>query len=149
MGNFDDQPSSPEEIDLLVNGLVSEQTAAQESELDDHTEKITVHSIKFASFEQKDGIKQSEKRGMELLYDVPLQLSVELGRTEKTLREILDLSPGALIELNRSAGEPLNVLANGNLVAVGEVIVLDENYGIRIKGILNEEERLAKIGSRG
>jgi flagellar motor switch protein FliN/FliY len=100
-------------------------------------------------FEQKDGIKQSEKRGMELLYDVPLQLSVELGRTEKTLREILDLSPGALIELNRSAGEPLNVLANGKLVAVGEVIVLDENYGIRIKGILNEEERLAKIGSRG
>lgn len=149
MGGSDAQQLSPEEIDLLVNGLVPEQTAAQESEIDDHIEKITVQSIKFSPFEQKEKSKQGGKRGIKLLYDVPLQLSVELGRTKKTLREILDLKPGAIIELDKLAGEPLNVLANGKLVAVGEVIVLDEDYGIRIKGILNEEERLAKNSSQG
>ncbi|MDD3315087.1 MAG: flagellar motor switch protein FliN [Syntrophaceticus sp.] len=149
MRGLDAQHLSPEEIDMLVNGLVPEQTTAQEPELDDHTEKIAVHSVRFAPFEQKGEVKQSEKRRMELLYDVPLQLSVELGRTMKSLREILNLSPGALIELNKSAGESLDVLANGRVIAVGEVMVLDENYGIRIKGILNANEMPGKVNNQG
>ncbi len=149
MGSSNAQHLTLEEIDLLVNGLIPEQTTAQESELDEHAEKIAVQSVQFTPFEQKDQAKQSEKKGMEALYGVPLRLSVELGRTEKTLREILNLSPGALIELNKSAGESLDVLANGRVIAVGEVMVLDENYGIRIKGILNANEMPGKANNQG
>ena len=140
MGSSNAQHLTLEEIDLLVNGLIPEQTTAQESELDEHAEKIAVQSVQFTPF---------EKKGMEALYGVPLRLSVELGRTEKTLREILNLSPGALIELNKSAGESLDVLANGRVIAVGEVMVLDENYGIRIKGILNANEMPGKANNQG
>lgn len=148
MDNRDDQHLSPEEIDLLVNGLAPDQSADQVSGIDDqNAEKITAQPAQFPPFEQNDEVKQIERSKLELLYDVPLQFTVELGRTEKTLKEILDLGPGAIIELEKSAGEPLDILVNGKLVAKGEVIVIDENYGIRIKGILNAEERLNNINS--
>ncbi len=148
MDNRDDQHLSPEEIDLLVNGLAPDQSADQVSGIDDqNAEKITAQPAQFPPFEQNDEVKQIERSKLELLYDVPLQFTVELGRTEKTLKEILDLGPGAIIELEKSAGEPLGILVNGKLVAKGEVIVIDENYGIRIKGILNAEERLNNINS--
>lgn len=151
LGNSNAQHLTPEEIDLLVNGLIPKKTTAQESELDAHAEKIAVQSVQFTSFpfEQKDQARQGEKRGMKSLYDVPLRLSVELGRTERTLKEVLGLSPGALIELDKPAGESLNVLANGKIIAVGEVILLDENYGLRIKEILSGDEMPTKSNSQG
>ena len=71
----------------------------------------------------------------DLIMDVPLEVTVELGRSNKSIKEILDFSPGTIIELNKLAGEPVDVLVNGKFVAKGEVVVIEENFGIRITEI--------------
>ena len=68
--------------------------------------------------------------------DVPLEVTVELGRTNKTIKEILDFSPGTIIELNKLAGEAIDLLVNGKYVAKGEVVVIEDNFGIRITEIV-------------
>jgi flagellar motor switch protein FliN/FliY len=76
-----------------------------------------------------------------MIMDVPLQLTVELGRTRKLIREILELAPGSVVELDKLAGEPVDILVNGKIVAKGEVVVIDENFGVRITGIVSMQER--------
>ena len=73
---------------------------------------------------------------IDLIMDVPLEVTVELGRTSKSIKEILDFAPGTIIELNRIAGEPIDVLVNGKYVAKGEVVIIEESYGIRITEII-------------
>lgn len=85
------------------------------------------------------------KENIELLMDVPLNVSVELGRTTKKIKEILEFSPGTVIELDRLIGEPIDVLVNGKCIAKGEVVVMDENFGIRITDIINPEHRIREI----
>ena len=69
--------------------------------------------------------------------DVPLEVTVELGRTSKSISEILEFGPGKIIELNKIAGEPIDVLVNGKFVAKGEVVVIEESFGVRITEIVN------------
>lgn len=76
-----------------------------------------------------------------LLLDVPLQITVELGRTRKLIRDILELTPGSVVELDKLAGEPVDILVNGKLIAKGEVVVIDENFGVRITDIVSPLER--------
>lgn len=71
-----------------------------------------------------------------LIMDVPLEVTVELGRTTKSIHEILDFAPGTIIELNRIAGEPIDILVNGKYVAKGEVVVIEESFGVRITEIV-------------
>jgi flagellar motor switch protein FliN/FliY len=80
-----------------------------------------------------------------LLMDVDLQLSVELGRTYKKIRDVLDFTTGSVIELDKLAGEPADILINGKLLAKGEVVVIDENFGIRVTEIISPEERIKYI----
>jgi flagellar motor switch protein FliN len=82
---------------------------------------------------------------LQLLLDVPLEVTVELGRTERQIRDILALAPGTVIELDRLAGEPVDVLVNGRPIARGEVVVIDENFGIRITDIVAPGERLRRL----
>ncbi len=82
-----------------------------------------------------------------LLMDVPLKLTVELGRTTKLVKEILALAPGAVVELDKLAGEAVDILVNEKLIAKGEVVVIDENFGVRITEIVNPEERLSGLQS--
>ena len=76
-----------------------------------------------------------QQENIDLIMDVPLEVTVELGRSNKSIKEILDFSPGTIIELNKLAGEPVDVLVNGKFVAKGEVVVIEENFGIRITEI--------------
>ena len=78
----------------------------------------------------------TQKENIDLIMDVPLEVTVELGRTSKSIQEILDFSPGTIIELNKIAGEPIDVLVNGKYVAKGEVVVIEESFGIRITEII-------------
>lgn len=80
-----------------------------------------------------------------LIKDVPLQVTVELGRTKKSIREILEFSTGSIIELDKLAGEPVEVLVNGQLTAKGEVVVIDENFGVRITEIVSPMERVQSL----
>lgn len=96
---------------------------------------VNVQPVQFAPFNQATGsVVQPEN--INLLMDVPLEVTVELGRTSKSIKEILDFAPGTIIELNRLAGEPIDVLVNGKFVAKGEVVVMEEAFGIRVTEII-------------
>lgn len=93
----------------------------------------------------KAAMAEFSKENIEVLLDVPLQIVVELGRTQMPIQKILELGPGSIVELNRMSGEPINILVNGKLVAKGEVVVVDENFGIKIKNIISPMERLTQL----
>jgi flagellar motor switch protein FliN len=84
-------------------------------------------------------------RRLEMLLDVPLGLSVELGRTRMSIQELLALGPGSVIELDKVAGEPLDILVNDRLVARGEAVVVNDKFGIRITDIVSPTERIARL----
>ena len=101
---------------------------------------IDVQTPQFQSFDS--GPKVYPKENMDILMDVSLEVSVELGRTSRKIKEILEFGPGSIVELNRLVGEPVDVLVNGKFIATGEVVVIDENFGIRITDIINPENRI-------
>ena len=84
-------------------------------------------------------------RNIDIILDVPLDISVELGKTKKSIKEILELGPGSIVQLDRLAGEPVDLLVNGKLIAKGEVVVIDESYGIRISAIISPMDRMTKL----
>ena len=88
---------------------------------------------------------QINEANIGLILDVPLQVTVELGRTKKTIKEILDLSTGSIVELDKLAGEPVEIQVNGHFLAKGEVVVIDENFGVRITEIATPAERAAHL----
>ena len=105
---------------------------------------VNVQQAQFASFDATH-ISQNEARNLNMLLDIPLQLSVELGRTKRSVKEILDLASGSIIELDKLAGEPVDILVNNRLIAKGEVVVIDENFGVRITDILSQSDRLNNL----
>ncbi|GAH48993.1 unnamed protein product [marine sediment metagenome] len=106
-------------------------------------EKINVQPTKFPPLESKPSV--SEPDNIELLFDIPLQLTVELGRTTMSIKEVLALTSGSVIELDKLTGESAELLVNGKLIARGEVVVVDENFGLRITEIIKPEVRLRKL----
>jgi flagellar motor switch protein FliN/FliY len=103
-----------------------------------------VQPAEFASFEQTE-VQQTETRNLDMLLDIPLQVTVELGRTKRSVKEILELSSGSIIELDKLAGEPVDILVNNKLVAKGEVVVIDENFGVRVTDIISQSDRIKKL----
>jgi flagellar motor switch protein FliN/FliY len=93
-------------------------------------------------------LSEEEQRKLELLLDIPLKVSVVLGRTRRPIKEVLSLTPGAIVELSSLVDEPVEVLVNGTLVARGEVVVVNENFGVRITSIISPEERVEQLGTR-
>ncbi len=96
---------------------------------------VNVQPAQFSQF-AGDFAAQFAKENIGLIMDVPLEVTVELGRTSKSISEILDFAPGTIIELNRIAGEPIDILVNGKYVAKGEVVVIEESFGVRITEIV-------------
>ena len=84
--------------------------------------------------------------GIEVLMDVPLSITVELGQATVTIRDLLDLGQGSILRLNRHAGEPVDVLVNGRRLARGEVVVMEEDFGIRVTDVVSAAERLRSMG---
>lgn len=98
---------------------------------------VDVQSAHFSEFSSGSPVIALQEN-IDLIKDVPLEVTVELGRTHKSIQEILDFAPGTIIELNKIAGEPIDVLVNGKYVAKGEVVVIEESFGIRITEILTD-----------
>ncbi len=92
-----------------------------------------------------DASPPGEQRRLDLLLDVPLELSVELGRTRMTIQDLLGLGPGSVIELDKIAGEALDILVNDRLVARGEAVVVNDKFGVRITDIVSQSERVARL----
>ncbi len=85
---------------------------------------------------------------MDMIMDIPVQLTVELGRTRLTIRNILQLGQGSVVELDGLAGEPMDIFVNGYLIAQGEVVVVDDKYGIRVTDIITPSDRISRLRSR-
>jgi flagellar motor switch protein FliN/FliY len=105
---------------------------------------VNVQPVQFANF-QGGPIVQADNTNLNLLLDIPLKVTVELGRTRKQIKEILELSQGSIIELDKLAGEPVDILVNNKLIAKGEVVVIDENFGVRVTDIVSQWDRVQKI----
>lgn len=108
-------------------------------------EPVTIQSIKFASFEDLNQTQGETNKNLDILMDIKLQLTVELGRTELPIKKVLELTRGSIIELEKVAGEPVELYANGKLIANGEVVVIEDNFGLRITSITDPDERLKGI----
>ena len=97
-------------------------------------------------FEQlSGGDAAGANHGLELILDIPVQMTVELGRTKISIRNLLQLAHGSVVELDGLAGEPMDVLINGTLIAQGEVVVVNDKFGIRLTDIITPHERMRKL----
>jgi flagellar motor switch protein FliN len=92
-----------------------------------------------------DAGPRKEENGMDLLLDISLPVTVELGRTRMMIRDILHLAPGSVLELDKLAGEPVDILINDKSIARGEVVVIDESFGVRLTSIVTPSERVAGL----
>ena len=106
-------------------------------------EEVAVQSAQFPDFDEDSA--QPLPQNMELIKDVPLQVTVRLGKSKMKIKDILELGEGSIVELDKLAGEPVDLLVNGKLVAKGEVVVIDESFGFRVKDIISPMERINNI----
>lgn len=143
----------PSLADLLGEAVGGDSTGGASSSA--VKKEVAVQPVQFSSFEAGGGSGGGSGSGVpsimaapaniELVLDVPLQITVELGRAKKTVKEILDLSTGSIVELDKMDGEPVDVLANGKLFAKGEVVVIGETFGVRVVEIISPQERLTRV----
>jgi flagellar motor switch protein FliN len=98
----------------------------------------------FPEFQESGGRKE-QLHDFEMILDIPVSLSVELGRTKISIRNLLQLAHGSVVELDAMAGEPMDVLVNGTLIAQGEVVVVNDKFGIRLTDIITPAERMRKL----
>ena len=99
----------------------------------------------FPAFGETGG-KASMMNELDMILDIPVQIAVELGRTKITIKNLLQLAHGSVVELDAMAGEPMSVFVNGTLIAQGEVVVVNDKFGIRLTDIITPSERMRKIG---
>ncbi|AZT89766.1 flagellar motor switch phosphatase FliY [Caldicellulosiruptor changbaiensis] len=142
--------SAQESAKTIEKTVKSEQSKKQQTgaslqsfqpKKEEKSERVyNVSPVQFESFDEEEERRYPEN--IELILDVPLEITVELGRTQKLVREILEFSTGSIIELDKLAGEPVDILVNGKVIAKGEVVVIDESFGVRITDIVNPSNRL-------
>ncbi len=99
----------------------------------------------FQALEAEPGRGDGEDVNLDLILDVPVTLSMEIGRTQISIRNLLQLNQGSVVELDRLAGEPMDVLVNGTLIAHGEVVVVNEKFGIRLTDVVSPAERVRRL----
>ena len=95
--------------------------------------------------DEKADITADEKRKLDTILDIPVTISMEVGRAKISIRNLLQLNQGSVVELERVAGEPLDVLVNGTLIAHGEVVVVNDKFGIRLTDVISQIERIKKL----
>jgi len=95
--------------------------------------------------DEKHEISGDEKRKLDTILDIPVTISMEVGRSKINIRNLLQLNQGSVVELDRVAGEPLDVLVNGTLIAHGEVVVVNDKFGIRLTDVISQVERIKKL----
>ena len=115
--------------------------ALAEAEGGDDAEAVELEELQ----EEKGLITADEKRKLETILDIPVTISMEVGRAKISIRNLLQLNQGSVVELERVAGEPLDVLVNGTLIAHGEVVVVNDKFGIRLTDVISQIERIKKL----
>ena len=96
-------------------------------------------------FDASEPISAEERRKLDAILDIPVTITMEVGRSQISIRNLLQLNQGSVVELDRVAGEPLDVLVNGTLIAQGEVVVVNDKFGIRLTDVISQTERIKKL----
>ncbi len=104
-----------------------------------------VQPAELDEFTEDAPISSEEKRKLDTILDIPVTISMEVGRSQISIRNLLQLNQGSVVELDRVAGEPLDVLVNGTLIAHGEVVVVNDKFGIRLTDVISQIERIKKL----
>ncbi len=104
-----------------------------------------VSKAKLENLDAKNEGPGMEQANMDVILEIPVTLSMEVGRTNISIRNLLHLNQGSVVELDRIAGEPLDILVNGTLIAHGEVVIVNEKYGIRLTDVISASERIRKL----
>ena len=134
------QNNAMDPLELSGLGQALDQALSESS----HTGEHLVQSARFSPL-GSGRESAATAHSIDFLYDVNLQVSVELGRTDLTIREVLDLGLGSIVELNKLAGEPVDILINGRPIARGEVVVIDDMFGVRVIDILSPYDRINSL----
>ena len=133
---------STEDEDLSMwDEALNEQAEAQEAAEEDGAEKVELEEFDG----QETPISGEEKRKLDAILDIPVTISMEVGRSNISIRNLLQLNQGSVVELDRVAGEALDVLVNGTLIAHGEVVVVNDKFGIRLTDVISQVERIKKL----
>ncbi|MDZ7924707.1 MAG: flagellar motor switch protein FliN [Marinagarivorans sp.] len=134
--------------DLDQDSMADEWAAAMEEQVTEEEADKKKGRVDLEEFESATNSKNSDVEGrpdLDVILDIPVNISMEVGRTPITIRNLLQLNQGSVIELDRLAGEPLDVLVNGTLIAHGEVVVVNEKFGIRMTDVISPAERIKKL----
>ena len=108
-------------------------------------DSVMVQPVQFPSFGDQASMQIEGNKNFNLLLDIKLKLTVELGRAELPIKRVLELTRGSIIELDKIAGEPVELYANNKLVARGEVVVIEDNFGLRITNIVSPDDRIKNL----
>jgi len=135
---------SDEDVDQQA--MADEWAAAMEeqAEVDDALDQAEVTAVPDALLDDSAGVSQGDIN-LNVILDIPVTISMEIGRTRISIRNLLQLNQGSVVELDRLAGEPMDVLVNGTLVAHGEVVVVNEKFGIRLTDVISPAERIKNL----
>ena len=147
---FEDNDKKDINSENIFEDMTDEQITDEKlSETVNHNsdKTVTVQPVQFASFEDLDQVQGPANQNLNILLDVKLQLTVELGKTELTIKRVLELKKGSIVALNKAAGEPVELYANGKLIAYGEVVVIEDNFGLRITHITDPARRLNSLSA--
>ena len=143
----DDKDVNNEEMQDLTSSIQEENTEDNKATENTEDKTVTVQPVQFASFEDLDQVQGPVNQNLNILLDVKLQLTVELGKTELPIKKVLELTKGSSVTLNKAAGEPVELYANGKLIAYGEVVVIEDNFGLRITHITDPARRLNSLSN--
>jgi len=129
--------------DEEINENPIEEPPVTEPVLDD---PLSGQPAQFDALEDESDLSETAKQNLDLIYDINVEVTVELGRTSMQIKDVLELSPGSVLELNKLAGETVDIFVNKSLIAKGEVVVINENFGVRITEIIGAAARIQNLG---
>ncbi len=140
----------PDDVMAAVAGddSADDWAAAMEEQVTTEAEEsATVSDVETAQFDElkDEGGEPVIDPNLEVILDIPVTISMEIGRTKISIRNLLQLNQGSVVELDRLAGEPMDVLVNGTLIAHGEVVVVNEKFGIRLTDVISASDRIKKL----
>ena len=126
---------------------MAEQAESEETEAEEGGEGVEedIQVAELDDLSEDAPITPAEKKKLDTILDIPVTISMEVGRSQISIRNLLQLNQGSVVELDRVAGEPLDVLVNGTLIAHGEVVVVNDKFGIRLTDVISQIERIKKL----
>ncbi len=143
------EPEAPPEMDMSPQAETHEEvslpdTGQEEGEAETGVKEAEYRSAEFETLENDVELEGIEPN-LDVILNIPVTLSMQIGRTQMTIEELMRLNRGSVVKLDRMAGEPMDVLVNGTLIAHGEVVVVNEKFGIRLLDVISPAERVKKL----